>query len=237
MPHRAVGVGAAAIAVLATIAGCARGGTVTHPIMTQSPVTILAPSPGSSISARIETSSDSVLTAHLLTLSDLPTGWQRSHSSDGSTDGSGDGLSDAVGCTALSDPAYARLPLHAQADFTSGSSLPRLTETLAYGNTAEVDAAWVGYVRAVANCTQVALHLDGQSRELTVTQMTLPKTDEATDARQAVTTEGRAASVCVVVFRKGNLLTAVTYAAWGKPDAAEVQQLVAAADSATSDIR
>lgn len=245
---RVVRVGTVGIAVLATLSGCASGGTVTHPIMTQSPVEILVPSPASSIAARIEESSDSVLKARLLTLSDLPTGWQRSDNSDdndsdgsdsgdGSADSSDNGLSSAAGCKAVSDPAYTVLPLHAQADFTSGSSLPKLTETLAYGSTSEVDAAWTGYVQDIATCSHVTVQLAGQSRELTITQLALPQTKQATVARQAVTTKGRTASVCLIVFRKGNLLTALTYSAWGPPDASEVRHLVETADSATSDIR
>jgi hypothetical protein len=137
----------------------------------------------------------------------------------------------------MSDPAYRRLPLHAEADFTSSSSLPSLTETLAYGSTAQVDAAWTSYVQTIASCGHLTMRLAGQTRPLVLTRMPFPRTGDATDARQAVTSEGPTASIYLVVIRKGDLLASVTYSDWGTPSTSEVLRFVEDADAMTADIR
>jgi hypothetical protein len=217
-------------AIVFAIAGCSIGGPVTHPLMKETPLAILVPSPSSIASARIVESSDTVLQAHLLTLADLPSGWQ--HATAAGVSAAGDS-----GCPAISDPATRSLPLHAEADFTTSAGLPSLTEILAYGSTAQVDAAWTSYVQAIASCGHVTMRLAGQTLPLVLSQMPFPRIDAATDARQAVTTEGRKASVCLIVFRKGNLLVSVTYADWGTPSTSSIQRFVEAADSTTSEIR
>jgi hypothetical protein len=234
VPHRAVGVSTVAAAVFMaavaiTITGCSSGGPVVHdPIVRDSPVEILVPSPSSSASAKIVESSDTVLQAHLLTLSDLPAGWKQDTDTSADNDSS---------CTAISDPAYSHLPLQAKAHFTSGASMPSLTETLAYGSTAQVDAAWTDYAQAITSCGHLTMRLAGQTLSLTLTQMPYPRTGNPTDARQAVTTEGRTASIYFVVIRKGNLLESVTYSDWGTPSVSEAQRFAEAADAATAEIR
>jgi hypothetical protein len=238
MPRRAAGVRAvtAAAVVIATAtaaaaAGCSGDGPVTHPIVRASPITILVPSPGSSASAQIVESSDTVLQAHLLKLTDLPAGWR-----NGTAAGIGAGAAGGSNCEAISDPAYRHLPLHAEADFASGSSLPSVTETLAYGSAAQVDGAWTSYVQAMASCGHFAMRLAGQTLSLTLTQIPFPRTGDATDARQAVTTEGRTASITFVLIHKGNLLESVTYADWGTPNTTQAQRLAEEAAAKTADI-
>jgi hypothetical protein len=226
MPYRAVGAVTVAAAVI-TIAGCSSGGTVVHPIVQESQITILVPSPGSSTSEKVVESSDTVLRARLLTLSDLPTGFKQDTDTGADTDSN---------CQAIREPAYSRLPLRAEAGFMSSSG-SSLTETLTYGSTAQVDAAWTDYVRTIASCDHFTMRLAGQTLPLTLTQMPLPRAGDAMDARQAVTTDGRTASVYLVLIRKGNLLESVTYASWGTPNTSEVQRLVGKADSTTADIR
>jgi hypothetical protein len=224
--------GVSAVATAATliaIAGCSSGGPVSRPpIVEESPLEILVPSPGSSASARIVESSDTVLQSHLLTLSGLSAGWKQSADIDTGVDSS---------CAAISNPAYDALPLHAEAGFTSSSSLPRLTETLAYGSTAEVDAAWTSYERAIAACDHFTMRLAGETAQLSLTPMPFPRTGGPLDARQAVTTQGRTASFYVVVIRTGNLLDAVTYADWGTPSTSQVRQFVEGASAATAGLR
>lgn len=70
-----------------------------------------------------------------------------------------------------------------------------------------------------------------------VTQTPFPRTANATDARQAVTTAGRKATIDFVVIHKGDLLEAVTYADWGTPTTSGIQRLVQDADAATEDVR
>ena len=235
MPHRAAPVSAvrasavaAALAAIAIgIAGCTSGGTIVNPIVRDSPLPIMLPSPGSSASARIVESSDAVLQEHLLTLSDLPTGWKQ---------GPGAAIAGDSTCTAISDPAYNRLPLHAEAEFTSGSGLEGLTEILAYGSTPEVDAAWTSYVQAMASCGRLTMRLAGQTLQLTLTQVRFPRTGDVMDAREGVNAQGRKASFYFVVTRKGDLVEAVTYSGWGTASMSEIQRFVEGAAVATDDI-
>jgi len=226
MPHRASGAGVFAasailVATASAITGCtSRGGVVTDPIEGISPMRILVPSPGSSAFARIVQSSDGVLQAHLLKLSNLPHGWKQ---------GTGSGPVGDVSCAALSAPAYDRLPLHAETGFTSSSGLPSLSETLAYGTTSQV--------QAVSSCGRFTMRLEGQTLSLTLKQIPLTRSGDARDARQAETATGRAATVYFVVIRKGDLVESVTYADWGGPDTSEVRRLVDSADIATAGIR
>lgn len=213
MPRRSILTCAASAALAVALTGCSSG--VSHPIVGVSPKHILLPSPGSSASALIVESSDTVLRTHLLTLADLPSGWKNVTGAAGIVD---------AGCEGISDPAYNRLPLHVEAEFATSSGAPRLTETLAYGTTAQVDAAWSDYEQGVDSCD----HL---------TQMSFPRTGDATDARQVVTTQGRPASTFFVLIRKGNLLEALAYSDPGTPSTSEVQRLVERADAATAEIR
>ena len=63
------------------------------------------------------------------------------------------------------------------------------------------------------------------------------RSGDAVDAREAVTTVGRKASVYFVVARVGDLLVAVTYSGWGTPSTATVQQYVESALSVAAGIR
>ncbi|WP_157435628.1 hypothetical protein [Actinospica robiniae] len=197
--------------------------------MSVSPLRILVPSPGSSKSAEIVQSSDTVLRAHLITLSDLPAGWKESTSAGTDLDAS---------CKAISDPAFDALPLHAEADFTADSgSMPILAETLAYGGTDEVDAAWKKYVTPVSACEHLTMRLTGQTHQMVLAQTSLPRSGDASDARRALSTSGRSASVYLVLIRRGDLLESVTYAAWGTPSASDVQRLVETAAVNTAELR
>ncbi|MHA6763337.1 hypothetical protein [Streptacidiphilus sp. PAMC 29251] len=216
----------AVVSAVTAIAGCSRLGTVTHPIVKASPVRISVPSPGSSLSAMIVEGEDTVLRADLLTLSDLPPGWK--HATGGARIDSH--------CEAVSDPAYRRLPLQAEAAFTSGSSLPSLMETLSYGTTAQVDAAWTDYVRTMASCGYLTVRLVGRTLPLLLTQVSFPRAGDATDARKAVSTAGRGATVYLVVTRKGNLLESVTYADQGTPSMSEIERIVEGAAADTDNI-
>ena len=226
VPARAVAA-CAVLAAVTAIAGCSGLGTVTHPIVKAGPVRILVPSPGSSISTTIAEGSDSVLRADLLTLSDLPPGWKHTTGAVPRIDSN---------CEAISDPAYRRLPLRAEAAFTTGASLPSLTETLSYGTTAQVDTAWTDYVRTMASCGHLTMRLAGRTLPMVLTQVSFPRTGDATDARKAVSTAGRGASVYLVVTRRGNLLESVTYADQGTPSMSEVQRIVEGAAADTDDI-
>ena len=223
---RHVSVLAAAVVVLA---GCSSNGHVSHPIVGVSPLRILVPSPNSSKSAEIVRSSDTVLQAHLITLSDLPAGWKN---------GTSDGTDLEASCNAISDPAFDALPLHAEADFTSASgNVPMLAETLAYGSTDEVDTAWRNYVTAISACDRLTMRLAGQTLPMVLAQTSFPKSGNASDTRRAVTTSGRPASVYLVLIRKGDLLESVTYADWGSPSASDVQRLVELAEADTAELR
>jgi hypothetical protein len=223
---RRVNVLAAAVLVLG---GCSSSGRVSHPIVGVSPLRILVPSPNSSKSAEIVRSSDTVLQAHLLTLSDLPAGWKN---------GTSDGTDLDASCEAISDPAFSALPLHAEADFTSSSgSVPMLAETLAYGSTDEVDTAWKNYVTAISACDPLTIRLAAQTLPMVLAQTSFPKTGNASDARRAVTTSGRPASVYLVLIRKGDLLESVTYADWGTPSTSDARRFVELADADTAELR
>lgn len=210
------------------LAGCTGSGPVSHPIVGISPLRILVPTPGSSISAMIVKSSDTVLRARLLTFSDLPAGWKNDTAADAALDSS---------CKAISDPAFDALPLHVEADFTSGSGLPKMTETLAYGSTYEVDIAWRNYETAISACDQLTVRLAGQRLPMALAQTPFPRSGNEIDARRATTTSGRTASVYLVLIRKGDLLESVTYADWGTPNESDVQRFVEGAAANTADIK
>lgn len=108
----------------------------------------------------------------------------------------------------------------------------------AYGSTAEVDAAWTGYVRAMASCGHITIQLAGRTVQSNLLPMPMLRTGNAMDARQAVTTaQGRTASFCFVVIRTGNLLDALTYSDWGTPNTSEVERFASGATLATDRIR
>ena len=236
MLHRAAGISAliaAALAVTIAMAGCASGGTVTDPIVEQTPRGILVPTPGSTISALVVKGSDTVLHAHLLTPASLPAGWNQ----DPDTAEVGVGVGAESGCPEITDPAYNGLPLRAEAAFTHGSGLRGLTDTLTYGSTGEVDAAWASYVQAMASCRHVALQVRGQTLQTVLSPVPFVRSGDAVDAREAVTTVGPKVSVYFVVTRVGDLLVAVTYSGWGTPSTATVQQYVESALSVAAGIR
>ena len=212
---------------IATSHSSAAGGTATSPGTTHSTAPGRSSSRSTSSGAKPPAHSSSSapatpnLSAQLLTLSDLPSGWAAASSGSFGSDG---GVQLPACFTAADRSAQAAAD--ATAAFAQNQQLPVLTENLGYYPGSSATSNYSAAVSALDSCvgTTVSISADGYSLKGKVLSLSLSALGDASRA-YGVSLSGYGVTIWlgISVVRTGHELVAVVYAAQGRADSSSLQ--------------
>lgn len=156
------------------------------------------------------------LSSMLLTVAQVPTGWNITSSS-----GSG------IGCLSrVLEPAGIKQTTSAAVEFEDNGTLPQVTEKLATYATA-ASKVFAKIVSTLNACKTVSGTSDGEKATGTVGAMSLPAYGDQSAAYNASVRIGDAtADEDVLVARKGTVLVGMDYGALVTPDLAQFQSFI-----------
>ena len=176
--------------------------------------------------ASTTTTSSTSVQSRVLTLSDLPTGWQVSPTTP--TDlltqktGSAVGIGGCANTTTAGSPGDT-----ASATFEKGS-FPRLSETLGTGATAV--AAWTHLTHVFNACRVVGIKTGSGLTKLRVRPLAFPHVGDRSSAHLLTGTwTGVSVGLDVVTFKVGSTVGVINYTAPGRPNVAALKPIVRAA--------
>ncbi|MFZ0664959.1 MAG: hypothetical protein WAM97_04335 [Acidimicrobiales bacterium] len=169
-----------------------------------------------------KSSSPPNLTAEVLAVSDLPTGWTV------------DSAVPAVGAPACLQPIASQpgASLSAQVRFAAGTNrIPVVHEDLAWFPSGGA-AALTNYDNLIGSCQNVTITYRRLKLPGTVTSMSFPHLGDGSAAYQLLLTlRGVTIGLDEVTARKGDTVMSLSYEAIGTPDTSQVQQIAMTAIS------
>ncbi len=165
-------------------------------------------------------STASALQDHLLSVSDLPTGWSPAPVNPASVRTNAPCLSGL--------PADSQGFTHAAAAFVQGTAIPSLVEVLATGPRAK--PRWRSLSRALAHCHTATITIAGKKAPVTITPLSIPGAATTTAAYAwTFTITGIHFGTDLVLFQTGKDTGYLTYSDLGTPAIATVRAFLAAA--------
>lgn len=229
-----------AIAVLAVLPACSKGGGTTA--TPKNATTTTAAAPTTTVAKPL--SSDD-LAQHLIGVNDIGSDWQQEGEQyigqdNAKTAQSNSSFTEVLYCNGkeASFGAAANPKVHGEAGvfFTQNQDLPYLSEDLISGQPAEITKTLDAFQKVFGNCDSAKVtdtYADGTSASVTatVTQFAIPNT--GADEQYAYVTTfsggGQKVNVADVFMRKGNVGVQLEYQALNQFDAVEISDLAAAA--------
>jgi hypothetical protein len=231
-PHRATAaIGAATLLLAAVAAGCGGGGG-TKPA-TPAPGASAAPA-AASPSGSPTPLSQAELEQRLLSLADMPAGYQVAQDTSSSSGQHSTVTSSDPACQPLADLSASGKPPESYAgaqapQFGASADGPFIDESLAsYATPAAAQAYFAKLTTAIQSCKQFTeTQPDGTKYDISVSPFSFPgKGDASSASRLSLTVQGQPVQSDAVVVRVGSTLIAVINTNLRSTDSALTQQIV-----------